>query len=153
MVAQQSASVLPYVNTNKQFELRSDTAVRVALSVVNSGVGPALVSEMRLTLDDRPVRADSLAAAIRERYPEVAATQVRSNTMEAGVLPVDADVVLATLEFDLRRAGFAAVSGVMDRVRVDICYCNVYGSCWKYREEGWNEATDDCPAPMQIQGD
>ncbi|THH40645.1 hypothetical protein E4021_07910 [Neolewinella litorea] len=151
MVAQQSASVLPYVTSNKRFELRRDTAVRVTYNVVNTGVGPALLSNLTITLDGEAVRADSLATVIQRTHPAMAATQVLSNTMVEGILPVDADVGLFTLEFDLRRTDFGAVTRFMDHVRVDICYCSVYGNCWTYHPDGWNQRTEDCRPPIQIE--
>ncbi|MBB4079835.1 hypothetical protein GGR28_002462 [Lewinella aquimaris] len=150
MDAQKSASVLPYVNSDKRFEIRGDTITRVTMTVINTGVGPALLSKLSITLDGDPVSAASLEDRINERYPGMAMTQLFSNTIDGGILPVGEEVALFTLRFDLREMDFTTVTQFMGRVKVEICYCSVYGACWNYRETGWNERSTDCSLPVQV---
>ncbi len=89
MVAEKSASVLPYVSVKKIADVRGDTAVHLSLNIVKDGIGPALLNTLSLKFKGRLVRADSLAAAVAESGFTV--RQLLSNNKDLGILPVNSE--------------------------------------------------------------
>jgi hypothetical protein len=108
----------------------------IDLRVQNSGVGPARVQWMRMTLDGTTIRS---RADLMSRCCGVPAgtaeEQVRRGLVTQnepiGVLPArDGVDVLAWRELPGNAATWAKLDGVRHRLKTEACYCSVLDECW-----------------------
>ena len=108
----------------------------ISLRLQNSGVGPARVHWLRMTLDRTPVRD---RADLMRRCCGVPAgpldQQVRrgliTQNAPVGVLPArDGVDLLAWREVPGNAAVWAGLDSARHRLKTDVCYCSVLDDCW-----------------------
>jgi hypothetical protein len=109
-----------------------------SISVMNKGVGPAIVKSTSLKLDGQPVpsvevflskiigKLDGLSWVETEIN-----NQVISPGEELRLFHVQNNPALQKID-----------RKVYDRVQYKICFCSIYGDCWS--SSGLNVAEDDC---------
>jgi hypothetical protein len=108
----------------------------IYLILRNSGVGPARVKWLRMSLDGKPIRdrADLMTRCCG--VPDGTADQLAplglvSQNPPVGVLPARDRVEVLTWR---ARPGNAAIisklDGVRHRIRAEACYCSVLDDCW-----------------------
>ena len=108
----------------------------IYLQLLNSGVGPARVKWMRMTLDGRAIlnRADLMSKCCNVpggSADEQIGLGLVSQNPPVGVLPARDKVEILTWR---ARPGNAAVMSKLDsvrhRLRTEACYCSVLDECW-----------------------
>ncbi|MGF1461882.1 MAG: hypothetical protein ACFB2Z_01705 [Maricaulaceae bacterium] len=135
--ADQQASVWPYLQIGASYS--SDG---FALEAVNKGVGPALVRDLRVTLDGEPVIdwINLLDRVLGEGhgidYGVLRATDVVSRVVSPGEA-----VTLFALPWNDQTRTLAAASG---RIGLSACYCSVFDRCWTVVPEGADPQPDVC---------
>lgn len=133
------AEVWPYLSLAYQDPLRR-------LTVFNKGMGPAIVRDVRVTVDGKPQRDwvhvfTALGLAGLDAEPSTLAGTVLS--------PGD---VLSVQQFG-RNEDYLRFRQAMDaHVLVDVCYCSTLGDCWRFEDRHRPDKprvqpVDACPVP------
>jgi hypothetical protein len=122
-------SVVPNIDTVRDFDMRAQT---FTFSLLSSGLGPAVVQDVRLYVDDELVfdKNSSHEYAWSAIYP-----LFRGKGLDIWDSYYDAGQFLLPGErYDLlkveRREGAEPVENfreIADRINVVVCYCSVYG--------------------------
>jgi hypothetical protein len=133
------AEVWPYLSLAYQDPLRR-------LTVFNKGMGPAIVRDVRVTVDGKPQPDwahvfEALGLSGLDAEPSTLAGTVLS--------PGD---VLSVQQFG-RSEDYARFRQAMDaHVLVDVCYCSTLGDCWQFEDRHRPDKprvqpVDACSAP------
>jgi hypothetical protein len=129
MADQQHTSVWPYVEWTTTFY--SEETQEFYISVVNKGVGPALVKDTNLYLDDTLYtyheHRDFLANLFGLERGNLDSLWVMSSVVENRVMAPGEEVKL--LHVKSRRATRIPQFDFR-RYKYTICYCSIYGDCW-----------------------
>jgi len=135
------AEVWPYL----QSSITIDRG-RMAISIENKGVGPALVGGLRIYVDGEPQR----------RWPDVFDAMglsdlrhTRASTVNGIVIARGESIQQVTLESE---ADHSRLLDQYPRVKRVLCYCSTLGDCWLLDEREDSPARrrteiDACPAP------
>ena len=106
------------------------------LRLVNSGVGPARVQWVKMTLDSQPVRTRSdlmshcCAVPVGDAVSQVKLGLITQNDI-VGVLPARDEVTfLAWKERPGNQAIWNALNATRHRLKFEACYCSVLDDCW-----------------------
>ena len=120
----------------------------VGLHAINSGTGPARVTAVRVTVDQRPVKTWAAAqVALGGQSGGLVQSQL-ANT----VLPAGKDLTMVRPYSDDMTAAFVALFlGDKHDLTVSVCYCSVLDECWLVTTDTVPQAidgADDCPIPV-----
>jgi hypothetical protein len=121
MRAEQHASVWPRIHISQRYAEGGSLGV----SVVNPGIGPAVIKHVRVTIDGTPRKrwADIIEALVPGVAPrDLAITAIANRIVSSGesvALVYTADPAFAD-----------AFATAMHRLTMEICYCSVYDDCW-----------------------
>ena len=133
LVAANSWPFLVYQTSSNGLEVGGR---RLALRLVNSGVGPARVEWVRMKLDGRSIRsraelmARCCGVAAGSPMEQVKAGLVSQNEV-VGVLPAREGVTfLAWRETPTNRATWDRLDAARRRLAFEACYCSVLDECW-----------------------
>jgi hypothetical protein len=138
-----AAAVWPFVQVMIEDYDKGDAA-GFSLALTNSGVGPAKMQDVRVTVDGNVTRNWSELVAIVEGNPEAA---ISRNFISNRVLRPDETVIIfGTTDAALARELIGAVS--KPRGALTYCYCSIFDECWladTRMELQTRERVDACP--------
>lgn len=125
---QTAASVWPYVQIIINDTDDGSTA-RFALSLVNVGVGPALVGGVEMRIGGKPVRSwDEVAGGLLDKPVRVGVDYGR-NTVNRRVIGSGEEVV--AFQTNDREFSLAMQDAVYSEdASLSICYCSIFDQCW-----------------------
>lgn len=149
-MAQKAASVLPYLSTSLNVSYKNDSLLSVTFSISNDGIGPAFLSKLELFYGSVALDADELTDYVKSQHPEIKIYGRQSNQMTEGVIPAGTSIQIFDIVINFRGVSPEVLEEISDKFTVAMCYCNVYGDCWKYQENDWAVPTKDCEVPMQL---
>ena len=121
MREEQRVSVWPNVAIENSY-----TGDAFRLRLVNTGIGPAKIGPVRVTLDDKPIF--TWTELIHDVYPTGRINYLYS-VVANRVMPADDFEVIFALSDD---AISDLVQASLSRVAIELCYCSVYDECWRY---------------------
>jgi hypothetical protein len=127
MVSQQKTSVWPYVKGNTLYSF--DTLSSIKVVIENKGIGPALIDEIRISINGQSV------AGYTEINDKLGETFIGNEYYLS--LASLADHVLAPAEklevLSIRFPAFPEQMNIVGSMEInyDLCYCSVYNECWK----------------------
>jgi hypothetical protein len=124
---QREAAVWPYVQA---FPNRNSREPMFGISLVNVGVGPAVIRYFSVRVDDKPVRSwrEFLAAVSEEE-------RVRQAYFGEGVIQGSGWVLAPNAPLFAFRTSVPEAVNALDapawnRIDVAFCYCSVFDRCW-----------------------
>lgn len=127
MRAQQHGAVYPVVQTDGFVSTGGET-VSAGLRLSNSGVGPAIIENVRMLKDGEPIESlkpylDRLPAGYERSWTSLTGRAIAPG---AEVMP---------LRFDWPREAvtneeLARVSTEWGALNLEVCYCSVFERCW-----------------------
>ncbi|MCU0353565.1 MAG: hypothetical protein MUD08_07495 [Cytophagales bacterium] len=125
---QQYASVLPYLEMwNSRV---NDEEYRLIL--VNNGIGPAFVKEIRVRYKGKTYEGDHTDFHYAEVYPKDTLFRFISSNVRAGrVIPAGQQVELISIQNNLRNADRAFELYGEQQAEIEIVYASVYDEKWK----------------------
>lgn len=149
---QYAATIWPYVSINDTTNVKGTgpgaTLSFIEVSLTNNGLGPALIRDAQLFVDNRPVPEWNDFRDLITRVQQRDGGKVTHTQMSA----IDASMTIRP--GDSRPAFSIALSpGVpvqqllKHNARIDLCYCSLNGQCWtlKYKVAQSNHAF---PSPV-----
>lgn len=135
---QYAATIWPYVNINDTTDTTGSGAAAkltlIAIALTNNGLGPALIRDAQLFVDDRPVPQWNDLRDILQRAEHRAGgkiTQARLASVDASttIRPGDSREVF----YVAFTRGVPVQQFVGRSVRMNLCYCSLNGQCWSLR--------------------
>jgi hypothetical protein len=123
MQKQQYASVWPYI----EWDMTISSDEGIYLSVINKGVGPAIIRSTNLTLDEQPLTHTN------EYFEKLLSNP---DTFAISYAEVDNRVLAPGEELRLFHLKDGAVAmqlysdSIYTRTGYSICFCSVYDDCW-----------------------
>jgi hypothetical protein len=122
-----AAAVWPYVQA---WPSRSTAPPRFEISLVNAGVGPAIIRHFSVRVDGSPVRSwrEFLAAVSKEET-------VRAAAFNEGVVQGSGWVMTPGSSVSAFRTHVPAAVNALsardwNRVDITFCYCSIFDRCW-----------------------
>lgn len=142
------ANSLPYLELGTSTRTQEGEP-RISLFAINSGVGPAAIKSVEVLVDGRPVSdLRQLLAACCAASPDarVGSSTLSGRMVRAGDMITYVDFLGGSRE-PLARSVLRAYRG--DRIKVNLCYCSVFGECWTRSSTGLASPTKvaACPSP------
>lgn len=127
MMDQQHTSVWPYIEWTPTYY--SEENQEFYISVINKGVGPALVKDTKLYLDDTLYTYNEYDKFIEKLLGpgKRKALWVMTSSVANRVMAPGEEVKL----FHVKNWKDARIPDIQrKRYRLSICYCSIYGDCW-----------------------
>lgn len=123
---QTAASVWPYVQLSTHDYDTGDKA-GFMVNFTNAGVGPALMGQLRMTIDG--VTVHDWGEAVARVGSSTGSSRISRNYIDNRVLrPGESVTLLGITDPALARRFQAIVAG--SRVSIVYCYCSIFGDCW-----------------------
>jgi hypothetical protein len=140
-------------------EFDSSNAPDIHFTLANKGVGPALIRNVLVKVDDQPVKNWREAM---EKLLGPGEHLVSESDMNGHVLAPNESITVVTardannnpLVFDKTNPLWVTMNKERFRVTAEICYCSTLGECWTLRGGGLTAGTTTetprCPTPSDI---
>lgn len=123
---QTAASVWPYVQLGTHDYDTGDKS-GFMITFTNAGVGPALMGQLRMSIDGHAVH--DWREAVARAGGNAGEARISRNYLDNRVLrPGESVTLLSTTDPKLARSFQALVA--TKRVAIIYCYCSVFGDCW-----------------------
>ena len=147
MQAQKNASVWPFVEMRSSFQFASSEREELVytMSVMNNGIGPAIVGDVEYLLEGTAIETWQLEDSLRERFPQFSFNQTFNQNIDRKVIPRDTRLQVVSVEVKKRSGQAATFQEFIDNInfKLKFPYSSVYGDCWQ-RDGGSIEKLDDC---------
>jgi|GEM_PF-3636061 hypothetical protein len=151
MLKQQAASVLPIAQWTWSANINAlDSTGTFELQVVNKGIGPALIEQVRILYQGEQLPQDSLPKLLffkLLKYSDDSLTDYFWTSVDGIVLTAGEKV--AMFKTNLPRDGFHLAQRFhhlyqTEKIDLVICYKDVYGKRWQVRRESKITTARDC---------
>lgn len=144
MRAQQHGAVYPVLQVDG-YGRNTATHTAVGIDIRNSGVGPALIESVTLSVGDGDAEGMLDYLQTLPAGYELSWSGLTGRALAPGETVTPIDLRWATDTFDVMQ--MARVSEDSQNWSLEICYCSVFGRCWQTRQIGRSRATlvDACP--------
>lgn len=141
-------------------EFSSSNAPDIHFSLANKGVGPAIIRNVIVNVDDQPVKnwREALGKILGPGEHLFSESDMTDRVLAAGesmtvFIPCDSEN--NPLKFDKSNPAWVQMNQGRNRVTVEICYSSTLGECWTLRAGGPTSrsttiATRHCPTPSAI---
>lgn len=137
MSEQKEASVWP-----RLFSARNTSNLDFVVTVRNSGVGPAQIKSVEVTVDGKPVKNWNEVIGLIDPQTKVA----KSQSVLTNLVLVPGETVEA---FKLKGDGVDVFNLQRSRLRLKLCYCSIYEKCWVLDESVERNAGLAVPYPVE----
>jgi hypothetical protein len=134
MFDQQQAAVWPYVDEMINFNYQDDRFI-INYSIINKGVGPAIIRDGRLKVNGKSIREfeEGIRAEISPFFPEGIVPIISLSLVENKVLSPGEKYQILKLT-SLRFDDDFFIGEKLD-LSYDACFCSIYNDCWQLEED------------------
>ncbi len=134
MFDQQQAAVWPYVDGQINFNYQDDRLI-INYSLINKGVGPAIIRDGRLLVNNRDLEEfeGGIRAAISPYFPEAIIPNISLSLQEHKVLSPEEEYRILNIS-SKRFEGDFEMAGSLN-LSYDACFCSIYDDCWQLKED------------------
>jgi hypothetical protein len=131
----------------------------IRFTLANKGVGPAIIKDVIVKVDDQPVNnwSEVLEKILGPGYHSGESSDMRSRVFSAGESAnvfTPHDDARNPVAFDKSNPLWEKLDTGRSRVTVELCYCSTLDECWMLRSGGTirNTTTSirQCPGPSAI---
>ena len=131
----------------------------IHFTLANKGVGPAIVKDVIVRVDDQPVKnwAEVLEKILGPGYHRGEEADMSGHVFSAGEsrnVFTPHDDAQKPVNFDRSNPLWEKLNTGRNRVTVEICYCSTLGECWTLRGGGTipstTTSTRHCPSSSAI---
>jgi hypothetical protein len=132
---QYAATIWPYININDTTDTTGSgpeaKVSLIAISLTNNGLGPALIRDAQLFLDNRAVSKWNTVRDVLQRAEDriggkITHTQMASIDAATTIRPGDSRQL-----FEATLAPAVPMQQLLQHnLRIDLCYCSINGQCW-----------------------
>jgi hypothetical protein len=140
-------------------EFDSSNAPDIHFTLVNKGVGPALIRQVIVKVDDQPVRnwREALEKLLGPGQHLFSESDMSFHALAAGesrTVFTFHDPENNPLKYERSNPLWVTINKERLRVSVEICYCSTLGECWTLHASGLAPSTTTetrrCPSPSGI---
>ena len=133
MFSQQQAAVWPYVEGSTAYQLGG--RFRMTFSIINKGVGPALIKDGSLHISGAPLSdfEGDIYKALRPYFPDSLRLNISLSLVSNQVLSAGEEYRILTLESP-SFTGDGAIAKQLD-ISYTGCYCSIYEDCWQLKRK------------------
>jgi hypothetical protein len=145
---QREASVWPYVEASPN---RNSKAPMFSISLVNVGVGPAVMRYFAVRVDGKPVRSWSEFLAAVSSEERVREARFGEGVVQGSGWVLAPNATTTAFRTNAPEAVNALDASAWKRIDVAFCYCSVFDRCWLSawavsRRENQPEPVRACPS-------
>ncbi|MCB1583230.1 MAG: hypothetical protein KDI92_09220 [Xanthomonadales bacterium] len=118
---QRAASVWPYVQISR-YSIQDE---KYGFNIVNKGVGPAIIKQMDVYVDNKPYPnwSGALHAMLNEK---IDIPSIYSSTNKS-VIAVNESINMVDLQSPTI---ISKIQSKPDNVIIKVCYCSIFDDCW-----------------------
>lgn len=149
MRAQQHGAVFPVLQVDG-FANDDGRGTSIGINVRNSGVGPALIESVEFFVnDERTERFDAYVDTLPKGY-DLSYAAISGRALAPAETVTAIRIRWPNNAFD--RSTVSKIQNDSDAWSLEICYCSVFGRCWKTTEIGQSRAAQ-VPKCTRREGD
>lgn len=130
---QQHVSVWPYI----EWAGMIDENEGFTITVTNKGVGPALIKSSKMSLDGKVVNVKEYLEML---VPNLDTLSYSYSPFDNRVLGAGDELIIAGIYN--KEVVKKLTLDVFARTKLDICFCDIYGTCWTSR--GFTVVESEC---------
>lgn len=153
MREQQHASVIPILSAGVGISSNEQGEPELRFHLENAGIGPAVIRNVTMRLEDEPLRRWSAFENAVLPEPLHGASDFEINRVENQVLQAGDAVSVIVVNWPKTEESQRAISRLYNTVVsgeqkipvLEACYCSVFDRCWRTRYEAEPERVDECP--------
>jgi len=141
LMDQKNASAWPYVNVSGENTYDSEAnTVKVVNTIENKGVGPALLGDIKYSVDGYEVETYSYLDKLEELYPDLNISFNKNHQINHMVLSSGEAIEFLTFkihDLDKLKDKDINISRILNetRIKLDFCYCSIYKDCWQHDQD------------------
>jgi hypothetical protein len=134
MFDQQQAAVWPYVDGHINYSFQENSFF-ISYTLINKGVGPAIIKNGRLIVNDKPLREfeDGIREAVSPFFPENIIPSVSLSLVENKVLSPGEQYQVIKLSSDRFDGDLFLAENLA--ISYDACFCSIYDDWWQLEED------------------
>ena len=144
VLEQRAASAWPHIEALPRTDWGDDTTHTYTL--VNKGLGPAILGDVRYLLDTIETESFAYDGAIAAAANGFRVNVTSNQQVDSAVLAPGERVTVVELYVNRRGAAEDTFRAVRDAMRLDFCYCSVYGRCWRFDGSRQPRRSPECEA-------
>jgi len=114
-----------------------------AFLLINNGLGPAIIKGGSFTVDGAAMSSWSQAAEKVTGNTEPFAGSYSDVSLNRRVRAAETIEVFKITPYSELAKSFHQVMST-DRIRFDVCYCSIYGDCWRTTQKEKHESVKQC---------
>jgi len=137
MREEQHAAVWPRIQMARSYS----SGRNIGIIVVNPGIGPAVIKDVRASIDGEPVT--SWGSVLQALVPDEPPRDLVLSSISGRIIPAG-EVVQTLFSADPTIADGLAEQ--LHRLDLRICYCSVYDECWWVSDAFGDESPEPEPA-------
>lgn len=133
------ASVWPHLELwmSKAHDTTDRSITQLALTLTNSGVGPAIVTDVRISYDGQPARSWKQLFEL-QNIPDSLETYITNQNFNKRVIRIGESIEILNLNINIPLA--RAFYALLEHLSIEIYYESIYGEKWKYEQNANGEA-------------
>jgi hypothetical protein len=140
---QREASVWPYVQATPN---RSSSDSLFAISMVNAGVGPAVMRHFSVSVDQKPVQSWRQFLASVSTDERVRQAGFSEGVVQGAGWVLAPNTPLVAFQTRVPEAVNVLAAPIWTRIDVSFCYCSVFDRCWT---STWAVSKRNEPTPVR----
>lgn len=152
---QQEASVWPYLENTTQNNYMNNTEGLFTYLIVNKGVGPAIIDDVKYKFDGKEISPWGLFKELQEKYSHIAdITQKESSNLNKAVLAPGESYIVITEKIVIKSNSDISAMNILNEIGdlyiLEYCYCSVYGKCWEVKGMDYLVQSEKCEFRREI---
>ncbi len=134
LLQQSKANAWPHIDISLNVSTQNDSVKSFQISVINKGTGPAIINNVRLSIDGVAVRNWEDFFEKAEKPDSIAASWSASSISNSVISSNEEILIFSPFNSDLRTWFFNTAS----KVKMEICYRSVFDDYWVAVREGFS---------------
>ncbi|MFK8162401.1 MAG: hypothetical protein AB8H12_08045 [Lewinella sp.] len=124
----------------------NDTTAVLSFELVNKGIGPAVLGDVRYLFDGKDFESYSIGDGVAEKYDSLIIVQGTQNMqIDSSVFQPNEAMNIFTIYLTAKSPKHTGLfNRIANELSVQFCYCSVYGDCWYRGSHRTPEKREEC---------
>ncbi len=145
LIEQRAASAWPYIEAIPYTNFGADD-ITIRYILTNKGIGPAIIGDARYLVGGIETESYFLDDVVAERMPGLDIDLSSNQQVDSSVMAPGEQIVVAELITRRFPGTDDTVRAIRDQLRIEFCYCSVYGRCWRFDGSRQPRRSQTCEA-------